>query len=209
MKKILNSSLFVLAVILTVNGISFKVFAADKLLISSVQKILDEENLNRAKLDGRLVDAIKDLQTTNANRYGADALEMPLLRDESKINEVKDALSENHLRIEFLNMFISGLETASDVRMESPKILADLSHKELLAAVESGGETKVWLFELYLSIAIRDIMEPSENYADFVKKYMNYASLKEPKSPAGFMKDKGRNYLTGPEKSVRHSPTQE
>ena len=174
--------------------------ASEKPVIVALQKILDDENQERGKLDTRLTDALRDLQSISATRNTGEVLDNSLLRAESKVTESKEALYENHLRIEFLNSFISLLEPAADARAETSKILAEMAHKDLLASVEGGGDSKVWLFCIYLSIAVRDVMEPSENYADFVKKFMNYSTLRDPHPPGEFMKGKDRKYLSGPEK---------
>ena len=157
---------------------------------------------SREILTQKLIDTLKAMQATSAaenpRRHAGIGSRMS---NETKVNDAKDAVAENHARIEFLNSFVTALEAAGDARNDSGKILVDLAHKELLASIEYSGDSKTWLFEIYLSIAIRDIMEPSENFADFVKKFISYSSLREPRSPGDFLRD--RKYLTGPPRTVK------
>jgi hypothetical protein len=177
--------------------------AADKATMGELQKLLHAEEDMRSKLDGKLVDTLKDMQNVKSTSFSGDVLDATLSRHEVKVGDVKDLLVENHLRIDFLNSLLEALEKTDDVRKDAAAILLDLSHRQILGNMESGVDTKVWLFELYLSIAIRDIMEPSENFTDFVKQYMLYSSVHDPRTPAEFLKS--RDYMGGNPASSKKS----
>src|SRR5438874_1574031 len=57
--------------------------AADKAISTSVQKILDEENQARAKLDDTLISALKDMEILSATENSPDLLDAALLRAET------------------------------------------------------------------------------------------------------------------------------
>jgi hypothetical protein len=169
--------------------------ALDPQVMTGLQKLLSDANDERGKLDTTLVDSLKDMQATQVNDSKTYLLETTLLNHEAKIGVIREKLSENHMIIEFLNEFISAMEPAKDARAESPKILQEMAHKQILNGVESSQESMIWSYEIKLGIAIRDIMEPSEKFADFVKMYMAKYPLGKPVSLAELPKE--RKYING------------
>lgn len=175
---------------------SARAYALDPQVMAGLQKLLTDANDERGKLDGTLVDALQEMQNTQVNDSKTYLLETTLLTQEAKIGVIRDKLTENHLVIEFLNEFISAMESAKDARKDAPKILLDMAHKQVLATTETGQDgNTVWSYETKLGIAIRDIMEPSEKFADFVKMFMSKYPLSRPVSLAELPKE--RKYING------------
>ncbi len=168
---------------------------ADKNVLDQFQKLLRAEEAARGKLDEKLVGTLKEMQNLSATKKNKN-LEDELEAAETKVEDAKNDILENHLRLDFLNSFTGALENSSskDLKDGTVKILLDLAHKQIVSSSESGNETNLWVFEIYLSLAIKDIMEPNENLADFVKKYMIYASIRDPRTPTEFLKD--RDYIS-------------
>lgn len=170
--------------------------ATDSSVMVQLNSLLKTEEEMHVKLDNELVDAMKEIQAVSV--LGAEhTVEAILSRHQSKVADIKNNLVENHLRIEFFNALINTLDhhPPTDIRKDSPTIFLDLAHKEILASVESGNESPLWLFEVYLSTAIKDIMEPSENYADFIKRYLVFSSIRDPRPPQDYLKS--RKYIGG------------
>lgn len=162
--------------------------------VEQLKKVLAAEEAVRKKLNSKLEDA---LQAANAikidlkNEHFDEELSQLL----SKVADARNDVSENQLRINFLDDFIHKLDTATitDIKKDAEKILLQLAKKNLLADAETGLENETWTFESHLAKAIRDIMEPNENLGEFVKSYMVYSSLREPRSPRDFLKE--RKYI--------------
>lgn len=169
--------------------------SAQKAILADVRKVLEIEQNTRAKLSAELRDGIKSLQAATAMRGSEDNMEISLQQGETKLSDTRTALIENQLRLEFLNSFISALERTTDPRKEVVTVLGDLAFRQVLASVETQTENSIWRFEIYLSIAIRDIMEPRENLGEFVKQYIQYSSIRDPKTPKEFLKS--RSYIGG------------
>jgi len=170
-------------------------FAMPPPAMAGLQKLLTEANDERAKLDSTLVDALKDMQATQVNDSKTYLLETTLLAHEAKIGVIREKLIENHLVIEFLNSFISAMESANNPQVDAPKILLELAHKQILDSVETMQDSIVWSYEQKLAIAIRDIMEPSEKFADFIKMFMTKYPLSKPVSLGDLPKN--RTYING------------
>lgn len=160
-----------------------------------IQIVLRAEEAERSKLIeslGHHVDGALRLSLSKENGQFEDEA----ARSIGIISRAKDDLAENQARIEFLNAFLSGLQRSAltDLRSDSCKILKDLAFKLLASSAEvSAPINKTWLFEIYLCLAIRDVMEPGEKFGDFVKKFMTYSSLTDPQSPTGFLQS--RDYV--------------
>jgi len=186
-----------------------KTYALDNQVLSGVQKILTDANENRVKLDKDLVQAISDMQNiTEVNSGKPYLIETSLLNHEAKINLMKERLAQNNLVIEFLNAFISAMYNAKDARLDAPNILGEMAHKELLNSVETGQESKLWHFEINLSIAIKNFMEPSEKFADFLKLFMGEpANLDRPGVLTDFFEK--RKYINGKDKDSLSNPAED
>jgi hypothetical protein len=164
--------------------------------IAEIQSILRVEEQARVKFTNELNEAMDRMHAVNATRSDRGRIDTALTRHESRVIEIRNKLTENQLRIEFLNDLMSVMDRRKAALKELPGILLELSKKQILATAESpNAESKLWLFELYLSIALRDIMEPSENLGEFIKKYLVYSTIADPRSPQDFLKS--RNYIGG------------
>lgn len=162
--------------------------------IQDLQKILKAEEEVRTKLNSKLFTALKQAvdQPANAKNKSFDE---ELNTKISDVIDNKNDIIENHLRIDFLNTFINKLDSTStgDIKKVAVEILINMAHKQLISDSETNSSSQMWLFAIYLAIAVRDIMEPNENFGEFVKKFIIFSSLREPRSPADFLKE--RDYI--------------
>ncbi len=201
--KMISFIICLAGLILTIQ--STTCFGSPEAAILELQNLLHAEEESRVKLTGDLVISLQAMQSVSAINPADESIDPDLQRHSTKIYDVKNNLLENNLRIEFLNSFISGLDRSGNGRNYAVALLIDLASRQLLSSVESGSENNIWLFEVYLSIALRDIMEPSENFAEFVSKYMAFSGLRDPRSPHDFLRL--RKYVGG--ESEPQSPPQE
>jgi hypothetical protein len=183
-------------------------YAVDNQVMAGIQKLLTDADDTRVKLDKDLAQAINDMEATEVPSGKTYLLETSLLNHEAKINLMKDRLAQNHMVIEFLNAFISALYTAKDARVDAPAILGEMAHKELLNSVETGQDSKLWHFEVNLGIAIKNFMEPSEKFADFLKLFMGEpANLDRPGGLTEFFEK--RKYINGKDKDSLSNPVED
>jgi hypothetical protein len=196
-----------LLLLMIVSITNSRCLAMDPSIMTGLQGLLTTENEQRVKLDKTLVETMEEMKSTPLNASQVNLLETSLLRSETKIADIKRALTENHMRIEFLNAFISSMDSSKDARIDAPRILGEMAHKEILESVETNNDQKTWVFEIYLSIAIKEVMEPNEKFTEFVKSYINYSSLNEPRNPGEF--SKSRNYLGGTLNQKISNPTED
>jgi hypothetical protein len=164
--------------------------------ITEIQKILQLEEQARVKFTNEVNEALDRMHAVNAAKGNDERIDSTLARHEARVTEIRNNLIENQLRIELLNDLISAMDRKKAAAKDIPAILLDLSKKQILASAESANnETRLWVFEIYLAIALRDIMEPSESLGDFIKKYLVYSTVRDPRSPQEFLKS--RNYIGG------------
>lgn len=165
--------------------------------IQSLRKVLHEEEDSRTKYEGELRDLMDDIQNTDIANPN---FETEISRSQNRLQDVKSKLQENQARIEFLNNFINAIDRNPSANVANT--LLNISHIQVTSGVQSNTESKIWLFELYLSIAIKNYFEPSETLGAFVKAYMAYSSVLDPRSPKGFAKN--RDYLSSKEEIKRN-----
>ncbi|MBK9294155.1 MAG: hypothetical protein IPM57_06870 [Oligoflexia bacterium] len=164
--------------------------------VIGLQTVLQAEESVRTKLSSKLLDALKQVTSSTADSKNKE-FEEELNEKTQIVADAKNDIKENQLRIEFLNSLINKLEPMgeiSDIKKVLNDVLIDLAHKQLISSAEHSVESNLWLFETYLAIAVRDIMEANEDMAEFIKKYIVYSSIREPRSPSEFLKE--RNYIT-------------
>lgn len=165
-------------------------------VLDQIQSVLRGEEEAHSKIDLNLTKRIDEFtaQSVSPNNKNLDETITDL---QSKISDTENDLIENHLRIDFLNALISSLQSINitDLRKDLCQVLKQSAHRQLLSGAESTStDSKTWIFELNLCLAIKDIMEPGEKLGEFIKKYMIYSSLREPRSPTEFLKS--RDYIS-------------
>lgn len=162
--------------------------------LSQIEAILKQEEEIQPKLHEKLRASLKEMQTLTLSLKSKDF--DSLLSDiKEKVEGNQSNIAENLLRINFLICLRDSMSAnpITDVKKDMEKILMDLAFKQIVSSAESNIESSTWFFEISLSIAIRDVFEPSENFGQFIKSYMIYSSLGDPKSPSGFLSE--RTYI--------------
>ena len=167
-----------------------------RMAMEQLQDVLKSEEDLHVKLDKEMInftDVMSKTVISAQNKNLDDELDVA----QSRVIGTQKDLTENHLRLDFLNTLINSFQSSSggDLRQDTCNILKDLAHKQLLSATEiNQPDGKIWLFEIYLCLAVRDVMEPGEQFGEFVQKFMIYSTLRDPKSPTEFLNH--RNYLS-------------
>jgi hypothetical protein len=152
-----------------------------------LSKVLQEEIKKYHMFDQSLLDALTDMSELSPSKEKNKSFETDFERIDAQLNEIKTSLLESRLRIEFLNNFISGLDHVSDVRTSAPPLLVRLAHRQINGAIENDNEPgPLWRFEIYFAIAIKDCLEPNENFSDFISSYFLKSSMKDPTPPQDF-----------------------
>ena len=96
--------------------------------------------------------------------------------------------SEALLKLRFLTLLSAQTSISNGTARENlPKLLASLADRDLSASIESSSISELSEFEINLSVAIKNSMEPTESPATFIDEYMNWSSISEPKSPIEFV----------------------
>lgn len=72
--------------------------------------------------------------------------------------------------------------------------LLDLASTNL-AEGASANSQRLWKFLSYLSVAVREVPDPSENLLNFIEDYMRFSTVLQPKTPAEFLAN--RHYTDG------------
>lgn len=166
-----------------------------KLTIASLRELQLKEVKNKQKLSEELLNSLKEMSNAKAQKGKEDSLQVQLDRNENEIQNKFPPFRENQLKIEFLSQMVSQLERKTgEPKLAAPEVLMSMAQSAITSAIEQGREVGVtWKFYLYLSVAIKEIFEPSENLGDFIGDYISYSSLSDPKPPQGFLKS--RDYI--------------
>lgn len=172
---------------------------------TTLRGLLADTTKHRANLENKLSDALKKMQ---ANLTVKENLDVQLQRAEEDVLRIRGEIKETQLRVEFLNSFVHATSKVKNFKQETPAILLQLAQRQISSGVEFSNESRLWIFETYLSMAIRDLYEPTENLAQFVRNFMDYSTLADPRSPKGFIKT--RDYIgqkaTKPQKFKKVPP---
>ena len=169
-----------------------------RIILGNLRKLLQAEDEIKRRFSDELDQLTENIvalepQSRDTRKFKADYK----ARTES-IEDQAELMLENQLRIEFLTAFLARVELANDVIAESPRILREMSQRQLVGNFENGDtpKNKLWLFELNLAMTIKSVFEPREDFVGFIKQYLVYSTLRDPVSPADFVKFRG-SYLGG------------
>jgi hypothetical protein len=100
------------------------------------------------------------------------------------------------LRQEFLDRLIHRVEGHYKEGGDLRKVLIDqLSDMAVVEASDPQGDSSLWKFMTYLSIAVRDQAERSENLVAFIEGYMKFSSISKPIRPEDYVAV--RSYTNG------------
>jgi hypothetical protein len=161
-------------------------------VLKDIQQALEKEQKARSLLTLKLTETLKEMSSLSPHSKNFDE---ELESKEINAATAKEDLFESKMRLDFLEQLMTAVEGRSinDIKKDIPDILVDLSQKQILSNSEQNKEDNLWLFEIYFSIAVKELMEPTENFGEFMRKFMVHSSLKDPESPSSFLKE--RKYI--------------
>ncbi len=138
----------------------------------------------------------KVFEETQGVRLGADQVmsERQIQGLYKRLNSALSDKEELQQRYDFLSQLIFQV----DSKWGSEPLQEFLEHQLLEMAItdaNAANSTKLWRFYSYLSIAIREIPEKREDLISFIDGYLEFSSIREPKSPALYINS--RNYTNG------------
>ena len=170
---------------------------ADKITVSKIEAILKAELALQEQLDTRLSDALQSVLAEPATLQNKD-LDKALDRAHGSIESNHENFLENKLRISFLSDLRDKIieKKVCVLRPELPEILTAMAKRELLGCAEVGKTAKEcgsWKFMTNLALVIKDNYEISEDFGEFLKSFMVYSTINNPKSPGEFIRS--RSYI--------------
>lgn len=145
-------------------------------------------------LDQNLARTLQETEKIRINDKDIKTQIGQLDRTIDTIETLKQKKQEHILRRQFLDrltFIIDSKWTGQPLSTFLQQQLLEMANTELTAADNSDNQT--WKFASYLSIAIRELPEPSENLILFIEGYLNFSSLKDPKAPYLYLQE--RNYI--------------
>ncbi|MDZ4678370.1 MAG: hypothetical protein SGI74_12775 [Oligoflexia bacterium] len=142
-----------------------------------------------AQLELEIDLSIKDLgkfSITGKNIKNIDSELEPLF---IRANNKAANTYEKTQRLEFISTYYSALQRSKDSLEAAIEVLLELSAKQRKSAIREGNlDAKIWLFEVQLAIALKNIMEPKQSFSEFVKLFMNTSTVSDPKGLEHFLK---------------------
>lgn len=137
-------------------------------------------------------------ETQNIKIAADDAIvaERQLHTTTKRLAALREQKEEATLRYEFLEQLIFQFDskwTNQPLAIFLEHQLLDMATTDLTSAQVNRGE--VWRFYTNLSVAIREIPEPREDLLAFLDGYMEFSSIKNPKSPLQYLSS--RHYTNG------------
>jgi hypothetical protein len=114
----------------------------------------------------------------------------------ARLSHLQTQREEFLLRRDFMDQLIFQIDSkygTQGAALFLERTLLDMAITELTASSPSKNE--LWRFYTYLSIAIREIPEPREDLLAFMAGYMDFSSLRSPKSPLVYLSS--RHYTNG------------
>jgi hypothetical protein len=156
------------------------------------QVINNIDNMVRKKLS----------ETTSISLKGTEAKTA-----ERKIEQLAQSLDELDVRRrefaarrEFLDQLIFQVDTKwtnepLPVFLEHALLNIALNDLGEAGAADPSSDARLWKFATFMSIAVRELIEPREDAITFVEGYMNFTSVTDPKPPSEFIAS--RAYTNG------------
>jgi hypothetical protein len=143
---------------------------------------------------------LQETQSVSLKSGDPVALEKQLRLVPVRLRALKEKREELQLRRDFIDQLIFQVDTkwtAQNLQTFLEQQLTEMALTDLAPASgnASASQTELWRFYLYLSIAIREIPEPREDLLAFVTGYMDFSTIRSPKSPLAFLES--RNYTNG------------
>lgn len=115
---------------------------------------------------------------------------------EERAQKLAEQRKELVLRQEFLDRLVFRIDTRykGDADLKA-FLVAQVSDMAVVEASDAQGDASLWKFLTYLSIALKDQVERSENLASFIEGYMKFSSIRKPIKPEDYVSM--RSYTNG------------
>ncbi len=164
-------------------------------LVKKFRSLADRQTDELNNIDDRIKKYLKestDVTLSTQDLKGADR-KFRVLSD--SLTLLNQAHLERKERQDLYNRFALAIEsqwTGQPLQAFLSGQCLDMSELELTS---EKGSSKVGVFLVYLSVAIRDVVDRSEDVANFIEDYTNYSTVLAPKSPVEFISS--RSYTSG------------
>ncbi len=163
-----------------------------------LKKTRDSQKEQITKIDQDLKAKIAETQTMQISS-GSLAQERAFENKFQSYTESLRGLSTKRSELLLKQKFIDQLMFQIDSKWNGSTMRTFLEHSFLEMALSEMTDPATNLnqaiFDSYLSVAVREIPEPTEDLINFTIAYMNFASISKPRSPVQFVNI--RNYSNG------------
>lgn len=170
-------------------------------------KTLEKRHLQQlATVDQSIRNTLQETQTIQIR--GADKFnsERVLKSIPDRLALLRDQRQELLRRREFISQLISQVDskwTTQPLGTFFEQVLIEMALTDLTTAAESKDtNAELWRFYVYLSVAVREVPEPRDDLVAFIGDYLDFSSIKEPKSPVTYIDT--RNYTNGAVSQAAH-----
>jgi len=164
----------------------------------------DLENTQKAaaQTNDQLDAALEALLEIPLAKADSSVVEQTLADRRSQVQRLMQQKKEQNLRMNFLAEFLGKIRNKN---IESTTVinilltaLKDMARVDLVSSQESHTEAELWEFETNLALALKEGLEPMENYGEFILDYMNWSTISsaDEHNPAEYLK-KERAYRGG------------
>ncbi len=163
-------------------------------MLRTIKEMQDRQQKVIETLDQNIVRTLQETEKIRINDKDVKTQIGQLDRTIDTIQTLKDKKQEHILRRQFLDrltLIIDSKWSGQPLSTFLQQQILEMANTELTSGENSDNQT--WKFASYLSIAIRELPEPSENLILFIEGYLNFSGLKEPKAPYLYLQE--RHYI--------------
>ena len=169
-------------------------------VLKELRSVQETYKLNMDNLNKTIQQQLISTRTIKINQGNERIGKQNLLFIYTQLDDLRKSLNEYKQRQYVIDRIIFQIDTkftnGSNLKIFLEQQLLDMSYTELFNN-SNNEDNHVWQFMIDLSIAIREIHNPHENVIDFVKDFLSYSTVSNPKSPFNFLHE--GNYANGGE----------
>lgn len=164
-------------------------------LLTELRSLQDQVSSELKDLDRNIQKRIQEAAQLHVDPQALQASGIRIANLSENLDNLKKRRAELAARREALSQLILIIDTHwtdQPLREFMEKQLLELAMTDISTPQ---GDSQLWKFFTYLSIAIREIPEPREDIIRFIDGYIQYSSVLNPKTPTEFMAE--RHYTDG------------
>ena len=164
-------------------------------LVKKFRALADRQTEELSNIDDRIKKYLKestDITLNTQDLKGADRKFKVLSESLSQLNQ---AHLERKERQDFYNRFALSIDSQWSGQPLNAFLSGQCLDMSQLELTSDKGSSKLGVFLVYLSVAIREVADPNEDVANFIEDYSNYSTVLNPKSPVEFISV--RSYTSG------------